>query len=88
MPSELSLAVRGQTRPDPFVDAWDEVQESFLTNSGLEAKTVFDLQRQYPGRFQDGKLGTPQRRVKGWRATEGPAFSLSSLDSIVPTLIS
>jgi hypothetical protein len=43
-------------------------------NAGLEAKTVFEfLQRQYPGHFQDGQLRTLQRRVKGWRATEGPA---------------
>jgi hypothetical protein len=74
VPSELPPAVRGRTRPDPFVDVWDEVQELFLGNAGLEAKTVFEyLQRQYPGRFQDGQLRTLQRRVKGWRATEGPA---------------
>jgi hypothetical protein len=74
VPSELPPAVRGRTRPDPFVDVWDEVQEFFRGNSGLEAKTVFEyLQRQYPGRFQDGQLRTLQRRVKGWRATEGPA---------------
>jgi hypothetical protein len=74
LPSELPLVVRGRTRPDPFVDVWDEVQELFRENSGLEAKTVFEyLQRQNPGRFQDGQLRTLQRRVKGWRATEGPA---------------
>jgi hypothetical protein len=73
LPSELPVAVRGRTRPDPFVDVWDEVQELFRENSGLEAKTVFEyLQRQNPGRFQDGQLRTLQRRVKGWRATEGP----------------
>jgi hypothetical protein len=74
MPSELSLAVRGRTRPDPFVDVWDQVKELFRANPGLESKTVFEyLQRQYPGRFQDGQLRTLQRRVKGWRATDGPA---------------
>jgi hypothetical protein len=72
--SELSLAVRGRTRPDPFIEVWDEVQEVLRGNAGLEAKTVFEyLQRQNPGRFQDGQLRTLQRRVKGWRATEGPA---------------
>ncbi len=59
LPSELPLAVRGRTRPDPFVDVWDEVQELLRENSGLEAKTVFEyLQRQNPGRFQDGQLRT------------------------------
>ena len=31
------------------------------------------LQRVYPGRFQDGQLRTLQRKVKQWRATEGPS---------------
>ena len=41
---------------------------------GLEAKTLFAaLQRQYPERFADGQLRTLQRRIKRWRASEGPA---------------
>ena len=73
-PSELPPAVRGRTRPDPFVDVWDDVRKLFEDNAGLEAKTVFEfLQRQSPGRFQNGQLRTLQRRVKVWRATEGPA---------------
>jgi hypothetical protein len=40
----------------------------------LEAKTIFAaLQRQYPERFSDGQLRTLQRRIKQWRASEGPA---------------
>ena len=43
-------------------------------NPALEAKTLFAaLQRQYPERFADGQLRTLQRRIKQWRATEGPA---------------
>ncbi len=43
-------------------------------NDGLEAKTMFQyLQRQHPGRFPDGQLRTFQRRVKRWRALDGPA---------------
>ena len=39
----------------------------------LQAKTLFkDLQRRHPGKFQDGQLRTLQRRVKEWRALEGP----------------
>ena len=50
------------------------MQKLFEDNAGLEGKTVFEfLQRQNPGRFQDGQVRTLQRRVKVWRATEGPA---------------
>jgi hypothetical protein len=28
---------------------------------------------EYPGRFSDGQIRTLQRRIKLWRATEGPA---------------
>jgi hypothetical protein len=74
LPSGLPPAVRGRTRPDPFIDVWDDVQKLFEDNAGLEAKTVFEfLQRQNPGRFQDGQVRTLQRRVKVWRATSGPA---------------
>ena len=74
LPSELPAAVRSRTRPDPFIDVWDDVQKLFEDNAGLEAKTVFEfLQRQNPSRFQDGQVRTLQRRVKVWRATEGPA---------------
>ena len=74
LPSELPTAVRGRTRPDPFIDVWNGVQKLFEDNAGLEAKTVFEfLQRQNTGRFQDGQVRTLQRRVKVWRATEGPA---------------
>jgi len=39
-----------------------------------DAKTIFAaLQRKYPERFADGQLRTLQRKVKHWRATEGPA---------------
>jgi hypothetical protein len=52
---------------------WGEVCEQIQTNPGLEAKTLFAaLQRKYPGDFADGQLRTLQRRLKHWRATEGP----------------
>ncbi|HJL14299.1 MAG TPA: hypothetical protein RMH99_01515 [Sandaracinaceae bacterium LLY-WYZ-13_1] len=39
----------------------------------LEAKTLFEtLQEKHPGRYQDGQLRTLQRRVKQWRAEQGP----------------
>jgi hypothetical protein len=74
VPSELPAAPRWRTRPDPFAGVWAEIRELLEGNAGLEAKTVFEyLQRRYAGGFEDGQLRTLQRRVKSWRATEGPA---------------
>jgi hypothetical protein len=74
LPSEMAAVQRGRTRPDPFVEVWGDVQKLYEDHAGLEAKTVFEfLQRKDPGRFQDGQVRTLQRRVKVWRATEGPA---------------
>ncbi|OQA94970.1 MAG: Integrase core domain protein [Chloroflexi bacterium ADurb.Bin222] len=63
-----------RTRTDPFEDVWDEVVALLKVNAGLQANTLFaELQRRHPGRFQDGQLRTLQRKVKVWRALEGPA---------------
>jgi hypothetical protein len=63
-----------RTRQDGFAEVWPTVREQIRTNPGLEAKTIFAaLQRQYPERFSDGQLRTLQRRIKQWRASEGPA---------------
>lgn len=57
-----------RTRQDPFIDVWDEVQLSLQRQPHLVAKTLFmDLQKKYPGRFNDGQLRTFQRRVSEWR---------------------
>jgi len=74
LPSEVKKPHTWRTRPDPFTEVWDEVRVLLEANPGLEAKTLFeDLQRRYPGRFAEGQLRTFQRRVKAWRAREGPA---------------
>jgi hypothetical protein len=73
LPSEVKVEYSWRTREDPFAEVWQEVKEKLEINPGLEAKTLFeDLQRRYPGRFADGQLRTLQRRVKAWRALEGP----------------
>jgi hypothetical protein len=72
-PSEVKKEHTWRTREDPFSEVWEEIRSKLNINGGLEAKTLFeDLQRRYPGRFADGQLRTLQRRVKVWRATEGP----------------
>ncbi len=75
LPSEI-MAERirkWRTRADPFASVWEEAVSFLENNDGLEAKTLFAyLQRQHPVHFTDGQLRTFQRRVKVWRATEGP----------------
>lgn len=73
-PSELRPLHSWRTREDPFAEVWDEVKTELEVNPGLEAKTLFqELQRRYPSRFPDGQLRTLQRKVRAWRALEGPA---------------
>jgi len=64
---------------------WEEVRQQVEANPGLEAKTLFEaLQRKYPGRFADGQLHTLQRRIKRWRATEGPGREVFFAQKHVP----
>src|SRR5512135_1798933 len=73
LPTERRVPHAWRTREDPFQDVWPELQDRLRLNPGLAAKTLFvDLQRRFPGRFPDGQLRTLQRRLKHWRATEGP----------------
>lgn len=73
LPSEVRGERSWRTREDPFLDVWEELRAMLERNPGLQAKTLFeDLQRRRPGDFQDGQLRTLQRRLKRWRALEGP----------------
>lgn len=79
LPSELLKEHNWRTRTDPFEAQWEEVREKLAESPGLEAKTLFeDLQRRFPGTFSDGQLRTLQRRVKRWRALEGPSKEVFS----------
>jgi len=73
LPSQCRKEHIWRTRPDPFGQEWETIKEQLIVNPGLEAKTVFEaLQREQSGKFSDGQLRTLQRRIKVWRATEGP----------------
>jgi len=73
LPSELKEPHGWRTRPDPFQEHWPEIAERLALAPGLEAKTLFeDLQDRFPGQHEPGQLRTLQRRVKQWRAMEGP----------------
>ncbi len=63
-----------RTRPDCFEQDWALIETMIKEAPTLEAKTIFGfLQSENPGRYQDGQLRTLQRRIKQWRASEGPA---------------
>jgi len=71
--SQMKREHKWRTREDPFEDVWGEIRDYLETNSGFEGKSLFDyLQRKDPGKFSDGQLRTLQRRIKVWRALEGP----------------
>lgn len=74
LPSDSKPGHNWRTRKDPFETIWPEVELQMGINPGLEAKTLFEhFQRTYPGKFQNGQLRTFQRKVKRWKATDGPA---------------
>src|SRR5262249_44748618 len=73
LPSESFTPRTWWTREDPFQEVWPELRDRLERAPGLQAKTLFeDLQGRFPGRFPDSQLRTLQRRIKAWRATEGP----------------
>lgn len=62
-----------RTRSDPFGEDWPEITSRLDDAPELEAKALFEyLLGQKPGRYDPGQVRTFQRRVKWWRATEGP----------------
>lgn len=74
LPSQCKPDRYWRTREDPFEGVWEEVTAMLEKHPGLEAKTIFGyLQRKYPDEFHDGQLRTLQRKIKHWRASEGPA---------------
>ena len=73
VPSEMAKLHTWRTREDPFEEFWPVVRPFLVLNAGLEAKTLFEyLQRLHPGKLSDGQLRTFQRKVRRWRALEGP----------------
>ena len=73
LPSDMSEPRTWRTREDPFDDCWKEVAARLAEAPELEGKALFeDLMQRNPERFHAGQLRTFQRRVKQWRAQEGP----------------
>ena len=73
LPSQHKRDHTWRTGKDPFGEAWSEIRDYLEANPNLEGTTLFSyLQREYPGKFADGQLRTLQRKIKIWRALEGP----------------
>ena len=73
LPSAAEAAHTWRTRDDPFTGDWEEIESLLVQEPRIQSKTVFLwLERQFPGKYQAGQLRTLQRRIKFWRATQGP----------------
>lgn len=85
LPSEQKMERTWRTRKDAFEEVWEGLQQQLDTNPGLEAKTIFEaLQRAHPGKFADTQLRTLQRRIKQWRAIEGPVREVYFIQKHLP----
>jgi len=74
LPSELKKPRTWRTRKDPFApEDWALATEMLTDAPELESKALFmHLASQRPGHYEPGQLRSFQRKVKRWRATEGP----------------
>jgi hypothetical protein len=65
---------RWRTRKDVFEGVWEKDIIPMLNNGIYAATFILNvLQRQYPGKFNEPVLRTLQRRIKQWKAIQGPA---------------
>jgi transposase len=77
LPSEQKQPRSWRTRQDPFEEVWPSIVEQLRLQPRLQARTLFDdLVVKHPGRFDPGQLRTLQRRMKQWRAEDGPEKEL------------
>lgn len=73
LPSEAREPRTWRTREDPFSEDWPSIEAQLRAADDLDAKILFeDLCSKHPGRYEPGQLRTLQRRVRCWRALEGP----------------
>jgi hypothetical protein len=72
-PQERQAQHGWRTRPDPLEQVWPAVRAMLRDAPELEAKTLFDYFRARPDSgLEEQHLRTFFRRVRHWRATEGP----------------
>ena len=73
LPSQMRVEHTWKTRMDPFKEHWGQCEEILDAAPELEGKFIFEwLCEQYPCTYQEGQVRTFQRRVREWRALNGP----------------
>jgi hypothetical protein len=72
-PAELQAKHTWRTRPDPLIKIWDEAARMLQAAPELESRTLFEHFLARPGGgLEPSHLRTFFRRVRQWRATDGP----------------
>ena len=72
LPSQKKVA-RGRRRPDPLAAVWDsEIAPMLQNTAGLRAVAVFDEIRHRHPEISAGVRRTLERRIRAWRALNGP----------------
>ncbi len=73
LPSQMRTPRTWRTREDVFAADWPMLKAMLKAAPELEAKSLFEyLVEIRPGKYEEGQLRTFQRRVREWRAKEGP----------------
>lgn len=76
LPSETRKARSWRTRVDPFASVWESDIVPLLRGDDagiLQATTIIHaLEERRPGRFCASHVRTLQRRIRDWRALQGP----------------
>lgn len=75
-----------RTRKDPFAGVWEsEIVPMLEEKFKLQPLTLFEhLNKKYPGKFQGSTLRTFQRKVKKWKALNGPGKEVMFLQRQTP----
>lgn len=73
LPSQRATPRHWRTRRDPFAEVWPRIEQRLQEEPALQAVTLFRwLQEQPQAEFPDSQRRTFERRVRRWRATQGP----------------
>ncbi len=73
LPSQSTTTRTWRTREDPFKEHWGELLALLNVAPEIQITILFeDLCRRHPAHYQAGQIRTLQRRVRRWRALEGP----------------